>query len=230
MPLSFDITILIRFILAVVLGATIGLERELTNKYAGLRTNILVCLGSCVFTILSIYAFPLAADSVHPQAFGDPARIAAQILTGIGFIGGGTVLRHGASVYGLTTAATLWVTAALGISLGAGMLFAGTLSFVLIMLTIGVFSHFSKYISKHNRIISIYVEIDKDYDLDLIMNFIKEKDYRVVSMEKKKKKIAKNCDLSVTLEIDMKSNLDHDNFLNDVGSLNGILYVEEIVY
>src|SRR5574344_2917289 len=92
----------IRIAVAVVFGFCIGLERELTNKYAGLRTHILVCLGACVFTILSIYAFPQAVDNTNPQAYGDPARIAAQIVTGIGFIGGGTVMKHGSSVYGLT--------------------------------------------------------------------------------------------------------------------------------
>lgn len=120
--MSFELMILIRGIAAVILGFTIGLERELTNKYAGLRTHILVCLGSAIFTILSIYAFPMAVDSTNPQAFGDPARIAAQILTGIGFIGGGTVLKHGSTVYGLTTAATLWVAASIGMACGTGMI------------------------------------------------------------------------------------------------------------
>lgn len=103
-------------ILAIVLGFAIGFEREITNKWAGLRTHMLVCLGSCIFTLLSIHAFPVFAHS--PQA--DPARIAAQILTGIGFIGGGTVLRHGSSIYGLTTAATLWITASIGMACGCG--------------------------------------------------------------------------------------------------------------
>lgn len=120
--MDFHLIILTRIIAAIVFGFGIGLERELTNKYAGLRTHILVCLGACVFTILSIFAFPTAVDSTHPQAFGDPARIAAQIIPGIGFIGGGTVLRHGSSVYGLTTAATLWVAASIGMACGSGMI------------------------------------------------------------------------------------------------------------
>lgn len=118
--LGFHLTILIRIVASVVFGFGIGLERELTNKYAGLRTHMLVCLGSCVFTVLSIYGFPNFTNQVQP--YGDHARVAAQVLTGIGFIGGGTVLRHGSSVYGLTTAATLWVAAAIGMACGAGML------------------------------------------------------------------------------------------------------------
>lgn len=109
-------TMLLDILLAIILGFAIGFEREITNKWAGLRTHMLVCLGSCIFTLLSIHAFPVFAHS--PQA--DPARIAAQILTGIGFIGGGTVLRHGYSIYGLTTAATLWITASIGMACGCG--------------------------------------------------------------------------------------------------------------
>lgn len=133
--LNFHLVVLLRIIAAVLFGFGIGLERELTNKYAGLRTHILVCLGSCIFTVLSIYAFPMAVDQSHPQAYGDPARIAAQILTGIGFIGGGTVLRHGSSVYGLTTAATLWVAASIGMACGAGMI---DIAFIATVFSVGV--------------------------------------------------------------------------------------------
>lgn len=117
----FDINILIRVVMAIVLGFFIGLERELTNKYAGLRTNILVCLGACIFTIISIYGFPVV--HVNGTDFGtrDTARVAAQVVTGIGFVGGGAVLRHGATILGLTTAATLWIAASIGMACGAGM-------------------------------------------------------------------------------------------------------------
>lgn len=142
--LGFDLIIFIRIAAAILFGFGIGLERELTNKYAGLRTHILVCLGSCVFTVLSIYAFPMAVDSSNPQAFGDPARIAAQILTGIGFIGGGTVLRHGSSVYGLTTAATLWVAAAIGMACGAGMLDVGLIATVTSILVLVLIRNFER--------------------------------------------------------------------------------------
>lgn len=132
---SYYIDILIRVALSVVLGFAIGLERELTSKFAGLRTHILVCLGSCVFTILSIFVFPTFAAEGDPQAYGDPARIAAQILTGIGFIGGGTVLRQGPTVFGLTTAATLWTTASIGMAVGTGQ---GVLAIIATVLTLVV--------------------------------------------------------------------------------------------
>lgn len=141
------IDILIRILSALLLGFIIGLEREMTNKYAGLRTNILVCLGACIFTIISIYGFPTFADGdnvIVSQATGvrDTARIAAQVVTGIGFIGGGTVLRHGANVFGLTTAATLWVAASIGMACGAGMYgvaIIGTILSIITLVSVRVF-------------------------------------------------------------------------------------------
>ena len=132
----FNIDFLLRLSVALILGFTLGLERELTNKYAGLRTHILVCLGACVFTLLSIYGFPTFAvgdNVIIDQATGvrDTARIAAQIVTGIGFIGAGTVLRNGPMVFGLTTAATLWIAASIGMACGAGMFDIAVISTVL---------------------------------------------------------------------------------------------------
>ncbi len=112
--------ILIKISISLVLGLIIGLEREMTNKTAGLRTHILICLGSTVFTILSLHGFTSGVIQEGLRIQNDPARIAAQILTGIGFIGGGAVLHYGTSVYGLTTAATIWVTASLGMAVGVG--------------------------------------------------------------------------------------------------------------
>ena len=135
------IDILIRILSALLLGFAIGLEREMTNKYAGLRTNILVCLGACIFTIISIYGFPTFVDGdnvIVSQATGvrDTAGIAAQVVTGIGFIGGGTVLRHGATVFGLTTAATLWIAASIGMACGAGMYSVAIIGTILSIITL----------------------------------------------------------------------------------------------
>ena len=132
----FNLDFLIRLSTAAILGFALGLERELTNKYAGLRTHILVCLGACVFTLLSIYGFPTFADGdnvIIQQATGvrDTARIAAQIVTGIGFIGAGTVLRNGPIVIGLTTAATLWIAASIGMACGTGMYDIAVISTIL---------------------------------------------------------------------------------------------------
>ncbi len=111
---------LARLSLAAVLGGAIGFERELRDREAGLRTHLLVCLGSALFTIVSAYGFREFLTSGDQVIRADPTRIAAQIVTGIGFLGAGAIIRQGLSVRGLTTAATLWVAAAIGIAAGAG--------------------------------------------------------------------------------------------------------------
>lgn len=105
-----EVELVLRLVAAFVLGGALGYERERIDKPAGLRTHILVSLGSCLFTILSMTAFP----------GGDPARVASYIVAGIGFIGAGTILQTKERIIGITTAASLWVTSSIGMALGAG--------------------------------------------------------------------------------------------------------------
>lgn len=115
---SMRLDLLIHLILAALLGGMIGLERELSGKAAGFRTNLLICVGAALLTDLSIEV----ARDAGPGVPADPARIAAQIVSGIGFLGAGTIIQARGSVVGLTTAATLWVVAAIGMAVGAGRL------------------------------------------------------------------------------------------------------------
>jgi putative Mg2+ transporter-C (MgtC) family protein len=112
--------VLLRVALAAVLGGVLGLEREFREREAGLRTHLLVCVGSALFTIVSAYGFSEFLRSGEAVVRADPTRIAAQIVTGIGFLGAGAIIRQGLSIRGLTTAATLWVVAAIGLATGAG--------------------------------------------------------------------------------------------------------------
>src|SRR3954466_13656446 len=111
---------LLRLTLAAALGGIIGVERELREREAGLRTHLLVALGSALFTIVGAYGFHDFLASGQSVVRADPTRIAAQIVTGIGFLGAGAIIRQGFSVRGLTTAATLWVVGAVGLAAGAG--------------------------------------------------------------------------------------------------------------
>ena len=116
---------LVRLVVAVVLGGIIGYEREQAAKPAGVRTHGMVCLGAALFTVISLYGF---AET------GDPARVAAQIVSGIGFLGAGLILRQRGNVLGLTTAASLWVTAAIGVAIGVGMMAMALMTVLLVYL------------------------------------------------------------------------------------------------
>lgn len=130
MQISYwDITV--RLVLALLLGGAIGLERESMRRPAGFRTHILVCIGSTLIMMTS--AYPLASN--FPGRF-DPGRIAAQVVSGIGFIGAGTILREGIAVRGLTTAASLWAVAGIGLAIGSGFYFAAILTASLAILTL----------------------------------------------------------------------------------------------
>jgi putative Mg2+ transporter-C (MgtC) family protein len=129
-------TVVLRLGLAFVLGLALGLERELRGQMAGLRTHILVSLGACLFTLASILiAGPVGAQSLNGIE-ADVSRIASQVVVGIGFLGAGSILRHGTAVKGLTTAANLWLTASVGLSVGLGFPFAAAVTVGLALLAL----------------------------------------------------------------------------------------------
>lgn len=124
---------------SIICGGLVGLERELKNKPAGIKTNILICVGSALYTSVSILIATSLSDSGH---FGDPSRVAAQIVSGIGFLGGGTIIQSRGTIVGLTTAATIWVVAAIGICIGIGyadVAVAVSVTVVLILVATNVF-------------------------------------------------------------------------------------------
>lgn len=176
---AYNIDILLRVISAICLGFIIGFEREITNKYAGLRTHILVCLGACVFTIISIYGFPelVNADipNYNPTGIRDTARVAAQVVTGIGFIGAGTVLRNGPTVFGLTTAATLFMAASIGMACGAGMYGLAIASSIISVAVLTLIRIFEKRVlnrcSKNIKRLKINLHCDND-NVDNIRDFV----------------------------------------------------------
>jgi putative Mg2+ transporter-C (MgtC) family protein len=128
--------ILLRLSVAAGLGAAIGIERELRDREAGVRTHLLVALGAALFTIVSAYGFSdFLTDGALVQT--DPTRIAAQIVTGVGFLGAGAIIREGISVRGLTTAGSLWVVAAIGMAAGAGFFWPAVVGTALTVLALG---------------------------------------------------------------------------------------------
>lgn len=128
MTLEQQFVAVFQLLLAALLGGLIGLDRERKRRDAGLRTHILVGTGACLFTVLSMLAFPNS----------DPARVASQVLPGIGFIGAGTILKYGRNIHGLTTAASIWITAAIGMAVGTGAWFLALCGTLLIWFVLAI--------------------------------------------------------------------------------------------
>ncbi len=142
-----DSQIILRLVLTVILGGLIGFERQLHRRNAGLRTHILVALGSCLIMLTSLYVFDIYKDVARP----DPARIAAGVITGIGFLGAGTIIREREGVRGLTTAASLWVVAGIGLACGCGFLNAAVYSTVLALIALFILRRFESIVFSEEK-------------------------------------------------------------------------------
>jgi putative Mg2+ transporter-C (MgtC) family protein len=154
-----DWELTIRIMCSLVIGGLIGLEREWGDHAAGFRTHILVCLGSSLIMLLSIYGFSAFVGQPHVNA--DPARLAAQVISGIGFLGAGTILRTGNSISGLTTAASLWVVAALGLAVGAGFYYGALLTTFLVLVSLFVLNKLEKSFSGKRRLADLTLCMDE---------------------------------------------------------------------
>lgn len=135
---------MLQVLIACALGGLIGLEREWRGREAGFRTNIMIAMGSCLFTIISIKGFPLDGSSAQ-----DTARVAAQVVTGVGFLGAGALLQSRRHIRGLTTAATIWLVAAIGMAVGVGAYGLAIFTSVLALIVLRVLQPISKTVGKH---------------------------------------------------------------------------------
>jgi putative Mg2+ transporter-C (MgtC) family protein len=191
---------IVRLLLATLLGSVIGFEREYHAKEAGVRTHLLVALGSCLFMIISVYGFDFMLDRDHVSF--DPSRIASQVVTGIGFIGAGTIILQKQMVRGLTTAAGLWVTAAIGLACGNGMYVIAVVTTAIVLISLGLINVYLPYISQKERRITFLAE---DYAVMAeILNQLRQEKITVLNYEMHKSAEENDGKMLVTLEIRMK--------------------------
>ncbi len=177
----FEITL--RIIAAAFFGGLIGLERDIHGRAAGLRTHLLVSVGAALFTIISLYIASNAPESLPDFAnVSDPGRIAAQIVTGIGFLGAGAIIKEGFTVRGLTTAASLWIVAAIGMAVGAGFYLIALLTTVVALIALVVLNYFEKFFSK-NLYRTLSIVCAADTDISKIIRNVRELDINILFFE-----------------------------------------------
>lgn len=217
------VSICIRLLLAAIFGGLIGVERGKKRFGAGARTFALVCLGSAVTIIVNEYVRMKTNNSI------DPTRIASQIINGIGFLGAGTIMVTGNNrVKGLTTAASLWVAAIIGIAVGSGFIIGSVLGFVLALSSIVFLQRYNDWFAKFDRFIELYLEIDSDIGLEQVNAYATEQHFSIKSMRRNKQKPLSFGDQCITIEFDMGGRRDHTSVLTSLQLVEGIHYFEEI--
>jgi putative Mg2+ transporter-C (MgtC) family protein len=154
-----DWELVIRLLVAAGLGSLIGAERERLVWAAGLRTHMLVCVGSCLFMIVSAFGFSDILGTAH--VILDPSRVAAQVVSGIGFLGAGSILLRGDVVRGLTTAASLWTVAAIGLAVGSGLYVEAVAATVVILLILAGIKPLEEWFQRHRQTHEIFVRADR---------------------------------------------------------------------
>jgi putative Mg2+ transporter-C (MgtC) family protein len=220
-----NLHVTIRLLLAMLLGGLVGFEREHNNNAAGLRTHILVCLGSTLIMLLSIYGF---AQFVTLNR--DPARLAASVITGIGFLGAGTILFTGKSITGLTTAASLWVVAAIGLAIGAGFYYAAVAATLLVLLNLWVLNKIEqKFLNgKKARILTIRA-VGKHNLIDEVAAKLTTKSIMTKRMTLTETRLPteENIDLQMELQLHVVApkQIDPINLIVELKSIDGVFAV-----
>jgi len=208
LPEYISNSFIFKLILASFLGAIIGFERDIHGRAAGLRTNLLVSLGSAVFMLLSeSIALSYSKQITDSLLRVDPSRIAAQIITGIGFLGAGAIIKFGFSIRGLTTAACLWISAGIGMSIGAGYYDIGILTTIIALFSLIVLNKFEKIYSKDSyRLLEI--KTTNEIDITELIEIIKRKNLKIIYLDKERNYDKNTINIIFTLRIHHKDVVD----------------------
>ena len=230
--LSDEVSMIIRLIVAAVLGGIVGLERGSGDRPAGFRTHILVCVGSALFMLVSLYGFDGYNTAVSQgYDFGerrDSARIAAQVVSGIGFLGAGTILHDGLTIRGLTTAASLWIVSAIGLAVGSGMFFLSFVATVITMITLVTFHTWEKRFAATSRSARRFVRVtasNRAGAITDITNYLALNGVQVKSLHVKNDKDRECLIINLYLKI-TKDSLANVDLLHGLQSIDGVIEVD----
>ena len=217
------LTVAVRLILAMICGGIIGLERERKRRPAGFRTHILICLGAAMTTLTSQYL------ALELHATTDMARLGAQVIAGIGFIGAGTIIiTKRRQVKGLTTAAGLWAAAIVGLCCGAAYFEAAIFATIIIILAEVVFVKFEYLIVSNARVFNLYVEYSDSSNLGTIVDTIKKTGAYIVDMEITKKSSNEGRNPCAVFSIQTPRKIKHQAMMTMIAKLDGVVSVEEL--
>lgn len=214
------VSIIFRIVLAIIIGGILGIEREKKNQAAGFRTYILVCLGAAMVMMTNQYVYEI-------YGLGDPVRMGAQVISGIGFLGAGTIIVTGKNkIKGVTTAACLWAAACSGLAIGIGFYEGAILCGVVIVLIMSVFQSFDVWARKRSRYMDIYIEYDSaQVPFSSFLDYAKEHQFEIINFQINHD-MEKNT--AYTLTIASTTKRTHAEMLLVLNDATGVQYIEEL--
>lgn len=230
-----EVVMVIRLVVAAILGGIVGIERGSGDRPAGFRTHILVCVGSALFMLVSLYGFDDVAPNVQlEEDIGqrrDSARIAAQVVSGIGFLGAGTILHEGLTIRGLTTAASLWMVSAIGLAVGSGMYFLSTIATLIMLITLVTFHDWEKRFAATSRSDRRFIRVvTNNYDdaITDVTSYLSLNGVQIKSLNVKKDKLRSKLIIEMFLKLG-KDAPDGLDVISGLQSVEGVVSVENVV-
>jgi putative Mg2+ transporter-C (MgtC) family protein len=214
--------VLIKMALALVCGGILGVERERKKRPAGFRTYMLVCVGATLAMMTNQYIFELYGT-------GDPSRMGAQVISGIGFLGAGTIITtvHN-RVKGLTTAAGLWAAASIGLALGVGFYVGAIFGTIVIFFAMVSLHRFERRVVTSTKIALVYMELDKISSLRYLLAFAKENNIELMDIETEHGGKAESSETAVVVTLKLPNKAMHAELVTKISAVTGVAYAEEI--
>lgn len=216
------LSVTLRLLAAVIFGGIIGMERGLKNRPAGLRTYMLVCVGSCLIMLTNQYLYQVS----HA---GDPMRLGAQVVSGIGFLGAGTIIvtKHN-QIKGLTTAAGLWACAGVGLALGVGFYEAAVLACVMIYFILTVLHLWDSRMRRKAKFLELYIEISESMNIGALIRQFRAFELEVESLQMEPDSALLSGFRSLTVSLKSNKRFDHSELIAKLHQLDGFHYLEEL--
>jgi putative Mg2+ transporter-C (MgtC) family protein len=215
--------ILVRVLIALFLSGLIGFEREIKNHSAGFRTHILVGVGSCLMMVLSLYGFEAFIEKYENVRF-DPARIPSYVISGIGFLGAGTIMVYGGTIRGLTTAASIWAVAGLGLVVGAGMYAVAVFTTLIILLSLVFLNNFEKLFTKGKSSMVVEIVSYPNLAINKVVSVFEESNLKVRKVEVLK---VENDLRSIFIKVEPNGELNRITLFESLSSIDAVKSVSE---
>ena len=214
-------SVALRILAAVIIAGILGMEREKKSRAAGLRTYILVCMGSCLIMLTNQYIY-------QTTGAGDPMRLGAQVVSGIGFLGAGTIIvTKRSQIKGLTTAAGLWSSAAVGLALGVGFYEAAIVAGVMIYFVMTVLQHWDVRVHRKAKYMDIYLEYSSKVGIASILKAFREMDFYIDSIDTYPSDFSENAD-ALILSLKFPKRTAHATILAELQEVEGVIYIREL--